>query len=77
MMRLIEQQHLHIEKGHIDPAFFDSIDRTWFEWLTFPGVQEWWAGNREFYEPTFREYVERQVAKAKERGYESSFKETP
>ena len=74
MMRLAEQQHLHVEKGHIDPAFFDSMDRTYFEWLTFPGVQEWWVGSKEFFEPGFRARIDALFERAKEKGYQSTYK---
>ena len=49
MMTLMEQQYLHIANGHIDPKFFDSANRTFFEWLTFPGTQAWWEGSKEFF----------------------------
>ena len=74
-MRLAEQQHLHVKQGHIDPAYFDSMDRTYLEWLTFPGTQQWWSGSKEFFEPEFRARIDMLIAKAKERGYNSTFKE--
>ena len=40
LMRLIEQHHLHIKKGHIDPSFFASMDRAYSDWITKPGVQQ-------------------------------------
>ena len=75
LMRLAEQQHLHVKQGNIDPAYFDSMDRTYFEWLTFPGTQQWWTGSKEFFEPEFRERIDTLIDKARERGYQSTFRE--
>ena len=74
LMRVLEEQYLHIEKGHIDPAFFKSMDKTFFEWLTFPGVHAWWEGNNGFFEDGFRRRMDKQFLAAKARGYSSTFK---
>ena len=75
MMRLIEQQHLHIEKGQIDPEFFKSMDQMFFEWLTFPGVQAWWEeGSKDFFVGGFRRHMDEQFLDAKTRGYSSTYK---
>ena len=73
-MKLVEQQHLHVSKGNIDPAFFESMDKTYFEWLTFPGVQQWWELNHDYFSSEFRASVEAQVILAKEKGYASTLK---
>lgn len=72
--RVYEQQWIHIEKGHVDPAFFESIEKTFFEWLTFPGVQQWWGRNKGFFESNFETRVEGLVSEAKAKGYDSTFK---
>jgi hypothetical protein len=74
IMRLWELKRLHIAKGNIDPLFFDSVNRSLFEWLTFPGTQAWWEGFKEFFEPEFRKSIDALIVEAKARGYESSFK---
>lgn len=75
--RIYEQQCIHVEKGHLDPAFFESIDNTFFEWITFPGVQQWWSRNKGFFESSFEARVEKLVVEAKAKGYESTFKQQP
>jgi hypothetical protein len=75
MMRIEEQRRIHIDKGNIDAAFFDSMDRTVFEWLTFPGVQQWWSGSKEYFEPGFRGRSDELFVRAKEQGYHSSYNE--
>lgn len=64
-LRTLEQQYLHIEKGHMDPAFFDSMERTYFEAFTFPGFHQWWEGSKHFFEPNFRRRIDEKVAEAK------------
>ena len=75
LMRLIEQHHLHIKKGHIDPSFFASMDRAYSDWITKPGVQQWWESAKDMFEAGFAGIVDSQIAAGKERGYESSYKE--
>jgi hypothetical protein len=75
LLRFMEQQHLHVSKGHIDPSFFQSLNLTYFEWLRFPGMQQWWDVSRDLFEEGFRARVDAQMAEAKEQGYSSSFKE--
>jgi len=77
IMRLLEQQYLHISKGNINPAHFESVSKAYDEWLTFPGVQSWWEGSRSFFEEEFRERIDNAIYEAKEQGYESSFKNPP
>lgn len=71
--RIYEQQCIHVEQGHFDPAFFESVDKTFFEWLTFPGVQQWWARNKGFFESSFEARVDRLLVQARQQGYDSSF----
>ncbi|MEQ8694012.1 MAG: hypothetical protein RIC85_01630 [Gammaproteobacteria bacterium] len=75
LMRFMEQQHVHVNKGHIDPAFFQSLNLTYFEWIRFPGIHQWWEVSKGQFEEEFRERVDKQIAEAKKKGYASSFKQ--
>jgi hypothetical protein len=72
--RIMEQQYLHTRRGNVDPAFFESIDLAFREFLTFPGVQRWWELSREHFGAEFRRRVDALMTAARERGYSSSFK---
>jgi hypothetical protein len=41
--RIMEQQFLHTRRGHVDAAYFESLDLAFCELLTFPGTQRWWT----------------------------------
>jgi hypothetical protein len=71
--RVYEQIHLHTQTT-VDPDFVKSIDLSYFEWLTFPGIQRWWEVSKDIFEPNFRNHIDTLVEKAKEKGYKSSFK---
>ncbi|MGR8948529.1 MAG: hypothetical protein ACU84Q_10805 [Gammaproteobacteria bacterium] len=73
--RILEQQHLHTRRGNVDPVYFESMNLAFFEWLTFPGVQKWWELSRDLFEAEFRKFVDAQIMKAKQKGYNSSFNE--
>ncbi|MGR8948216.1 MAG: hypothetical protein ACU84Q_09235 [Gammaproteobacteria bacterium] len=75
MMRTLEQQYLHIQKGHLDPDFFESAQNTFAEVLRLPGVQEFWEINRDNFSKGFGTFVDAQVAAARAKGYESSFRD--
>lgn len=72
-MRVMEQQHLHVSKGHIDPVYVASIGRAFADWITKPGVQQWWGSTRDLFEAEFRKLVDDQISEAKARGYSSSY----
>ena len=73
--RIMEQQYLHTRHGHVDPAFFESIDLAYGEFLTFPGAQRWWELSKDHFCADFRARVDAMLSAAKQRGYRSSFKE--
>jgi hypothetical protein len=73
-MRLREQSFLHVQKGNLDPTHFESTDRILVEALRLPGVQQWWAINREHFCEEFMVYVDGRMELAKGSGYSSSFK---
>jgi len=74
IMRMFEQHHVHIQHHKVEQAFIDSINLSFEEWLTFPGIQRWWELTSDMFEPRFREYVDQLVEKAKVRGHSSTFK---
>ena len=75
LMRLLEQEQLHISKGHIEPEIFESMNRARFEFLTFPGVQTWWNLSKDLFGSEFQAHVDDIIEKAKRRGYDSTFKD--
>ena len=74
-MRTLEQQYLHVRKGHLDPDFFESAEKTFAEVLRLPGVQDFWHLNRVNFGKGFVAFVDEQVATARKKGYESSFRD--
>ena len=72
--RMFEQHFVHIRRQKVDQMFVDSINLSFQEWLTFPGIQRWWELSRDLFVPEFREYVDDLIEKAKVRGYNSTFK---
>jgi len=77
LFRQLEQVFLHTTKGNLDPGFFRSIDSVHLECLTFPGIQQWWAGSKQFFDEAFRSHTDRMLVNAKEKGYISSFRNEP
>jgi len=75
VIRLLEQERLHIRKGHIEPEIFDSMNRARFEFLTFPGVQTWWKLSKELFASEFQAHVDDLIEKAQKKGYDSTFKD--
>jgi len=74
VLRLLEQERLHISKGHIEPEIFESMNRARFEFLTFPGVQSWWKGSKNLFASEFQSHVDDLIERARQKGYESTFK---
>jgi hypothetical protein len=74
-MRMFEQHYLHIQQQKVDQTFVDSINLSFEEWLTFPGIQRWWELSGDMFVPKFRDHVDTMIEKAKIRGYGSSFKQ--
>jgi hypothetical protein len=75
MFRNVEQQYLHIERENVDSTYFDTMRLSFFQLLRFPGVQDWWEGSREVFAPGFRDVMDMEIGRAKQAGYESSFKD--
>ncbi len=74
LMRSMEQQYIHVKQGNVDPLYFASLNLTYFELLSFPGVQQWWDGSKNMFEDEFRKLVDEKIASAKSKGYSSTFK---
>ena len=74
IMRFNEQQYLHEVRTNVDSIYFESIHNTYEEWLTFPGVQEWWDVSDKMFGEKFRHKVDADIMVAKKKGYSSSFK---
>jgi hypothetical protein len=79
LFRVLEQQYLHTKRSSIDGDYFISIDHSFTEALTFPGVRRWWTLSDRMFEKGFRDYIESMIKEADERGYSGSFgtAETP
>jgi len=74
--RVMEQQLLHTKNANMEKDYFESFERTFFEVLTYPGIQEWWIGSSELFSDSFKNYVNANLDAAKAKGYNSSFKTT-
>jgi len=55
---VLEQQHLHLIQGNIDPEFLESVRNRIAETARLPGIREWWERNRDIYGEDFRAYVD-------------------
>ena len=73
VMRMFEQHYVHIQHHKVEQTFVDSINLSFEEWLTFPGLQRWWELTSDMFEPQFREHVDEMVVRAKVRGHSSTF----
>lgn len=74
MFRVMEQQLLHSNHSSIEHEYFESVEKTIEEMLSLPGVQQWWNKNDYMFSSLMRDYVKPRLVKAKEKGYESTFK---
>ena len=75
MFRVMEQQLMHSSNSHIEKVYFESVEKTILEMLTFPGVQQWWEKSSYMFSDLLTSYVEDKMPIASEQGYNSSFKE--
>ena len=73
--RMFEQHFVHIQERKVDQLFVDSINLSFEEWLTFPGIQQWWNNSKDMFVPNFRTHVYELIKSANLRGYSSSFEE--
>ena len=74
IFRVVEQQLLHIDDFNADQDYIDSFQRSFFEALTFPGVQQWWETSNNLFSERFQAYVNKALIDAKAKGYNSTFK---
>ena len=74
MFRVMEQQLMHSKNSHVEKVYFESVEKTILEMLSFPGVQQWWEKSSYLFSEMLRDYVNQQMKVAKEKGYNSSFK---
>jgi hypothetical protein len=73
--RMFEQHFVHVGQRIADPIFIESINLSFQEWLTFPGIRRWWDLSKDMFVPQFRDHVDDLIEKAKIRGYSSTFKQ--
>ena len=73
MLRVYEQQFIHIRAGHADGSYLDSINRVFLDFLTFPGVQEWWESSRHAFDDAFENQVDLMIKQAGESRLTSPF----
>lgn len=73
VFRVFEQHFVHIQQNKVDQMFVESINLSFQEWLTFPGIQRWWELSNDMFVVEYREYVANLIEKAKVRGYNSTF----
>jgi hypothetical protein len=75
VFRGFEQQFVHLVQQKVDPTFVESVNLSFVEWLTFPGIQRWWGLSKDMFAPQFRDHVDDMIEKAKIRGYHSTFEQ--
>lgn len=73
LFRNLEQQFLHRRRVSIDSTYFSSIDHSFTEGLTFPGLLRWWDLSQDMFDVEFREHVSMMIKSANRRGYRGSF----
>jgi hypothetical protein len=73
LFRAMEQQYLHVRLGNLNGTYFTSLQKTFMEFLSFPGVQEWWRLSCHMFEDSFCEEVEKDIVKAGNQKRSSSF----
>ena len=72
LFRNLEQQHLHRRRVSIDAYYFSSMDNSFTEGLTFPGLRQWWELSQDMFDKDFRNHVGKMIEAANERGYQGS-----
>jgi len=73
LLRNYEQQFIHIQAGHADGSYLDSINRIFQDFLTFPGVQQWWGSSRHAFDDAFENHVNLLINRAGESRLTSPF----
>lgn len=71
--RIQEQQYLHTMHASVNSEYFASTNRSFVEWLTFPGILQWWSMSKDMFGIAFQERVENMIAVAENTGYTGSF----
>ncbi|HEY5645574.1 MAG TPA: hypothetical protein VIS76_06525, partial [Pseudomonadales bacterium] len=61
VFRVYEQSFLHTGHVGVDGTYFVSSELTKEDLLGYPGVQRWWQGSGNLFEPTFAAHVERVI----------------
>ena len=72
--RILEQHHRHTSRDNLDVAYNQSVDNQYSEFLSLPGVQQWWETSKAHFERDFRAKVEMLVANTKGAEFASTFK---
>lgn len=74
VIRIVEQNFLHMRHSNLDSAYVTSMDRRTLEIMSQPSYQQWWTLNRDAYGAEFRQYIEDRIAAGQSAGYVSSFR---
>jgi len=72
MTRVIEAQYLHLHTENVNPAYFESIQMSFSEFLSYPGAQQWWELSKGLFGVDFRKYLDNLVLEAKENKYDNT-----
>ncbi len=67
LFRRTENVFFQTQHGALDPAFGESVIGSVRIMGSWPGVVAWWARARVLFSPSFREYVDRELAAGGER----------
>jgi hypothetical protein len=74
MTRVIEAQYLHLHTENVNSAYFESIQLSFSEFLSYPGSQQWWELSKDLFGVEFRNYLDVLIVKANEKRYGSTVK---
>ena len=68
MTRVIEAQYIHSLTEQADATYFESVQLAYFEFLTYPGAQQWWEVSKGMFGAEFQSYLDRIIVQAKVNG---------
>ena len=71
--RVLEQQYIHTSGDKLDDSYFESAYIAYKQFLTFPGVLQWWELSSDMFEEGFKKHVEEMIEEAKNLNYTGSF----
>ncbi|RLA41663.1 MAG: hypothetical protein DRR06_15620 [Gammaproteobacteria bacterium] len=72
-LNLNEQQYFHTQHGSIDEAYLESSERSFKQFFSISGVQEYWHLSKDAYGEGYVSYVDNLIAEAQSIKYTNTF----